>query len=159
MKTETNYVRIDMHDVTRIKKNVKKVERKNQLATNDCTGHPDDSVSIILSRVSSCDSKRNTMTEEKESNLINGDVTDQFEDSISIINIDTVSCIEESDANIEKNENVSILKNAFKTLSFSLVIIGTALAIILPWTSIPRTNSIIYQSHWMEVVLPFINSD
>ena len=47
------------------------------------------------------------------------------------------------------------LKDILEALGISVFgIIGFSLLFTVPWTSIPRTNSIIYQSHWMEVLLP-----
>ena len=37
---------------------------------------------------------------------------------------------------------------------YVIAIIAFCLLFIIPWTTIPRTNSIIYQSYWMEVSLP-----
>ena len=36
----------------------------------------------------------------------------------------------------------------------SLMIVAFCLLFALPWTTIPRTNSMLYQSYWMEVILP-----
>ena len=37
---------------------------------------------------------------------------------------------------------------------YIIAIIAFCLLFTIPWTTIPRTNSIIYQSYWMEVSLP-----
>ena len=41
-------------------------------------------------------------------------------------------------------------------LGFSTIgIIAVAVVFVVPWTTIPQTNSIIYQSSWIEAFLPF----
>ena len=45
--------------------------------------------------------------------------------------------------------------DVFETIGFSsLMIVAFCLLFALPWTTIPRTNSMLYQSYWMEVILP-----
>ena len=66
--------------------------------------------------------------------------------------IHEISCFDEDNV---KKENQFGIKDAFKALGFSIFgIIGFCVLFAVPWTTIPRTNSIIYQAHWMEVLLP-----
>ena len=81
-------------------------------------------------------------------------------DDISVIRVQELTGneeIEESSREEEvKNDRKSTLKDMFEAFGISAFgIVGFSLLFILPWTSIPRTDSIIYQSHWMEVILPF----
>ena len=75
-------------------------------------------------------------------------------DVISVISIQNVIC------DAEKEENAKIdgklgLKDMVQALCISLFgIIGISVIFTVPLTSIPRTDSIIYQSHWMEINLP-----
>ena len=55
----------------------------------------------------------------------------------------------------KKEENMFSVNDVFKALGYSIFgIIGFCVLFAVPWTTIPRTNSIIYQSHWWEVLLP-----
>ena len=80
-------------------------------------------------------------------------------DKISVISVQEMDGDEELEENsqeeVEKNDRKFTLQNMFEALGTSgFGIIGFSLLFIVPWTSIPRTDSIIYQSHWMEVLLP-----
>ena len=72
--------------------------------------------------------------------------------NIFIINIRTF----DDDTKTEEKNNIQFsLKYVCKT--FFVWIFGTiALSVVfaVPWTTIPRTNSIIYQSHWIEAIAP-----
>jgi len=47
------------------------------------------------------------------------------------------------------------LQNLWRALCISIFgIVGISVLFVIPWTIIPRTDSIIYQSHWMELLLP-----
>ena len=73
----------------------------------------------------------------------------------------SVSSIEDITSDKEKEEakikdNKFALNVVFEALGISTFgIVGFSLLFIVPWTSIPRTDSIIHQSHWMEILLPF----
>ena len=75
---------------------------------------------------------------------------------ISVINLREITSGEGvEEGNKRENENGLAPKHVCKVLcSSSLGIISYCIIFIIPWTTIPRTNSIIYQSHWMEVILP-----
>ena len=48
----------------------------------------------------------------------------------------------------KKEENMFSVNDVFKALGHSIFgIIGFCVLFAVPWTTIPRTNSIIYQSH------------
>ena len=51
-------------------------------------------------------------------------------------------------------EVYSILKDMLHIIIVSIAIIAASIVCSIPWTTIPRTNSIIYQSRWMEILLP-----
>ena len=72
--------------------------------------------------------------------------------SISIIDTQDVSC-DEHIGQYSQSVRFST-KDAFKFLSLSVGIIGLCVLFIIPWTTIPRTDSIVYQSHWAEIILP-----
>ena len=75
-------------------------------------------------------------------------------DEISVISVQVVQCEEEREKT-EKTESKLVPKVDYKSLSISLFgIIAFCVLFIIPWTTIPRSNSIIHQSHWMEAILP-----
>ena len=79
---------------------------------------------------------------------------------ISIITVQEITGNEEIEGNSQEEEEKSdskfTLTNIFEALGISgFRIIGFSLIFTVPWTLIPRTDSIIYQSHWMEILLPF----
>ena len=41
-----------------------------------------------------------------------------------------------------------------KIAAFAILIILVSILFVIPWTTIPRTNSIIYQAYWLELLLP-----
>ena len=78
---------------------------------------------------------------------------------ISAISVQEITEDEEIEGNSqkeeEKNNGEFTLTNIFEALGIlGFGVIGFSLLFTIPWTSIPRTDSIIYQSHWMEVLLP-----
>ena len=76
-------------------------------------------------------------------------------DKISVISIQEIDCEEEEEGKEGKNESKWMSNAIVKSLGFLLFgIIGLGLLFAIPWTTIPRTNSIIYQSYWMEALLP-----
>ena len=73
-------------------------------------------------------------------------------DAVSIISVKRINDEIETE---DKNNIQFSLKSVF--LTFFVWIFGTiALSVVfaMPWTTIPRTNSIIYQSHWIEAIIP-----
>ena len=76
-------------------------------------------------------------------------------EDISVISNKEIT-LAETNENNKKKESKFSLKDLFETLGISAFgIIGFTCFFTIPWTLIPRTDSIIYQSHWMEVLLPW----
>ena len=82
-------------------------------------------------------------------------------DEVSVISEErsVASVIEiASDENTEENSmnnSKSASEKIFETIEISVFrIIGFNLVCIILWSCVPRTNSMIYQSHWMESLLP-----
>ena len=75
-------------------------------------------------------------------------------DIVSVINIQRITDqIEKQNSSKESGE--SQLKYIIKAIGHSVFgIIVFSLLFSTPWTLIPRTNSIIYQDHWMELLFP-----
>ena len=71
-------------------------------------------------------------------------------DDISVISIQDITDNENEKA--KRNEDdVLGLKHVIKAIGLSVFgIIGFSLLFSVPWTTIPRTNSIIFQTYWME---------
>ena len=75
-------------------------------------------------------------------------------DGISVITVQEITGDEQKNKS-PRMEKKYALKDILEALGISVFgIIGFSLLFTVPWTSIPRTNSIIYQSHWMELLLP-----
>ena len=71
-------------------------------------------------------------------------------DVISVISVQNVIGDEEKEENL-KIDGKSGVKDVVQALCISLFgIIGISVMFTVPLTFIPRTDSIIYQSHWME---------
>ena len=76
-------------------------------------------------------------------------------EDISVISNKEIT-LAETNENNKKKESKFSLKDLFEALGISAFgIIGFTCFFTIPWTLIPRTDSIIYQSHWMEVLLPW----
>ena len=54
----------------------------------------------------------------------------------------------------QENEIYSKLRKIIRSVVLSIGIIAACILCVVPWTTIPRTNSILYQSWWMEMCLP-----
>ena len=77
--------------------------------------------------------------------------------SLSIITVRGVDCQGESVQNIYR-KNDSVLKNVFNSCLSVLAVITFCVLFAVPWKIIPRSNSIIQQSHWLEVFYPVCTS-
>ena len=74
--------------------------------------------------------------------------------TISVISLQDIISFKEKEE-VNNQDKKSTLKILFSALGISIFgIIGCCTLFCIPWTIIPRTNSIIYQSYWMEIVLP-----
>lgn len=75
-------------------------------------------------------------------------------DEISVISVHQINHDEETEEVTEVSYKLG-LKNVSKALGISIFgIIGIPVLFSFAWTTIPRTDSIIYPSHWIEVLLP-----
>ena len=75
-------------------------------------------------------------------------------DEISVISCQEINCDDANKQVILANSKLE-LKYACKSLVILIFgVIGISVLFNIPWTTIPRTNSIIYQSHWMEMLFP-----
>ena len=64
---------------------------------------------------------------------------------------------EEETISTEKEDVKRYVKEICRAIGISVFgIIGFCLLFVMPWTTIPRTNSIIYQAYWMEAMLPLL---
>ena len=71
--------------------------------------------------------------------------------TISVTSIHEIDCAERA----EEKTNQRNWKYFVRSPGFLIFgIIGLCVLFAIPWTTIPRTNSIIYQSYWMEALLP-----
>ena len=75
-------------------------------------------------------------------------------DNISVISVQEINLNDEAKGN-RKNNNTVIQRHYCQIFAKSaLGIIGNCVIFTIPWTIIPRTNSIIYPTYWMELLLP-----
>ena len=73
---------------------------------------------------------------------------------ISVISIQDTTDVDETQVN-RKRENRLPIKDVWKAIFVAVSkILAISLLGCIPWTSIPRTNSIFYQWHWWELLLP-----
>lgn len=77
---------------------------------------------------------------------------------ISVISVEVMDEYEETKDNLKKESTLSTITiiRTISILFFGIILI--CVLFIIPWTTIPRTDSILYQSHWMEVLLPMASS-
>ena len=76
-------------------------------------------------------------------------------DAIAVIIVHDSPCGDNPQVRNEEKENNLSPKEVSKGLCVSFFgIIAVSVIFAVPWTTIPRTDSIIYQSHWMEEILP-----
>ena len=79
-------------------------------------------------------------------------------DEISITTVQNISEEEEKNGSIITNIN-NVLKDVCTAICISVFgIIAFCALFCIPWTMIPRTNSIIYQTYWMEAILPMASN-
>ena len=75
---------------------------------------------------------------------------------VSVISVQDINCEEEKGEPKVKSSRLN-LQHLWKALCISIFgILGISALFVIPWTTIPRTDSIIYQSHWMELLLPSV---
>ena len=73
---------------------------------------------------------------------------------VSVISIQNLTDEEDKEENSSNNREFG-LKDITKAIALSVFgIIVFSLLFSIPWTTIPRTNSIIYQDYWMELLFP-----
>ena len=73
---------------------------------------------------------------------------------ISVIRVQGINNDETVVGNRQVDSKFTII-NSFKTISTSAIkILLFSVLFTIPWTVIPRTNSITYQSNWWEVIIP-----
>ena len=67
-----------------------------------------------------------------------------YSDNISVISVQEISCDDERDGSTRRDIK-SATKDLLKALFISIFgIIGSCVLVAIPWTTIPRTDSIIY---------------
>ena len=75
--------------------------------------------------------------------------------TISIIRVKDESSTTETSRNEVSKDDGNALRSIYKIALITLGTITLSSLSVVPWTMIPRTNSIIFQSSWMELMLPF----
>lgn len=75
-------------------------------------------------------------------------------DGVSVIDVQTLNGNDECEEKLMNDSKIAI-RDVGKAIGVSLFgIIAFSVIVAMPWTTIPRTDSIIYQSYWMETLLP-----
>ena len=75
--------------------------------------------------------------------------------TISIIRVKDESSTRETSRNEVSKDDENALRSIYKIAIITLGTVTLSSLSVVPWTMIPRTNSIIFQSSWMELMLPF----
>ena len=96
------------------------------------------------------------MTEIRQIQVMKNNTNPQSAASITSVTDSPINDKVETDSKHKANESVP--KTIGKIFVFSVLTIAVSIIFVLPWTTIPRTNSIIYQSSWMEVFLPTLSN-
>ena len=89
---------------------------------------------------------------EKAGQLFPTSIQKTFENSISFIDIPASPDNNEDEKYTMRNDFGT--KNFLRSLIQSVGVIAICVLFIIPWTTIPRTDSIVYQSYWWELCLP-----
>ena len=80
------------------------------------------------------------------------------DDTTAVIAIETSvnNEIQESSENESKSNTMenNVSKTIRKIVFHSIAVVVISILFVAPWTTVPRTNSIIHQSYWMEVMIP-----
>ena len=80
------------------------------------------------------------------------------QNAASITSVSDTPINDKFEADSKPIENESAPKIVAKIFVFSILTVAVSIIFVLPWTTIPRTNSIIFQSSWMEVFLPTLSN-
>ena len=123
------------------------------LATQDIN----EGLAVCISVISIKDVASDKQNEEniKEQKPISKDVCNVEEESISIIELHGELNSQENEEGIEEKPNSLTSEDIFKMLIISIGIIAGGALSVVPWTIIPRTNSIVFQSSWLQLCLPW----
>ena len=95
--------------------------------------------------IKSTQNERNEAVNEVNSNVI---------ENISIISLSSQKNMNQNQKNVINEDNETFFKCICKIAIFMIGTVGLSVFAVVPWTTIPRTNSIIFQSSWMEILLP-----
>lgn len=114
----------------------------------------DDSISVISSNCISGNDEPKEKAEIRQVNMESNDVREVVTDSISVISLDSIPSSDEPEENLESDDMDWTPKQICQSLGLSVGVIAACVLFTIPLTTVPRTNSIIYQSHWMEICLP-----
>ena len=80
------------------------------------------------------------------------------QNAASILSVNDTPINDKIETDSKHKANESAPKIIAKIFVFSISTVAVSIIFVLPWTTIPRTNSIIYQSSWMEVFLPTLSN-
>ena len=101
-----------------------------------------------------CEEADSMPREESPSSSVLDDAQKAIENSISVIDMKNVPCEGKTDL-LERNKE-SEPKNYLKSVLISTGTIALCVLFFIPWTTVPRTDSIRYQSYWFETWLPHV---
>ena len=93
---------------------------------------------------------------EKTNGFIQKDYSVELSNSISVVSIHSMPCNEDTEKATEKQENGEPPIGACKMLFLLLGTVALSVVFVVPFTIIPRKNSIVYQANWMEICLPLV---
>ena len=92
----------------------------------------------------------------KEENKNVNERNSSFIDAISVISINVESSTSENQKNDVSKGGETALQSICKIAIFATATVTLSLLSVVPWTTIPRTNSIVSPSSWMQILIPFV---
>ena len=111
-----------------------------------------DSISVFSVDYVIYNGRNEEKTEVEENNKTSKD------DTTAVRALDTSENneIQESSENESKSNTMedNVSKSIRKIVFHSISVVAISLLFVAPWTTIPRTNSIIHQSYWLEILIP-----
>ena len=113
-----------------------------------------DSTSLI--KICNMDSEEHKEEmKEKQNEQASQDGSDIQEGSISVASVKKTFCHESNEA-LETMQHLHLsAKQICKMLLWFFGVVVACVVMVVPWTIIPRTNSIFYQSYWLEICAPY----
>ena len=126
-------------------------EDRNEVSSKDAIEIIDDLISIISSHYTS-DEKEGDIQRRVEIATLENEGRKKRTRSATVT--DTQDIFDEKETKPYKSKGILTVKDAGEFAILSFGIIAASVLFAIPWTTIPRIDSIIYQSYWWEKIIP-----